>query len=68
VSLVGICLGGGYAMRAAATDPRVTAVAGIAGAYNSPAGFAERMGRDAYAEPYVSQAVTATAEFLRRRG
>ena len=30
VALVGICLGGGYAMKAAATDPRVTAVAGIA--------------------------------------
>ena len=44
VALVGICLGGGYAMRAAATDPRVTAVAGIAGAYNSPAWFAGRMG------------------------
>ncbi|GAA0509651.1 hypothetical protein Ade02nite_63280 [Paractinoplanes deccanensis] len=48
VALVGICLGGGYAMRAAATDPRVTAVAGIAGAYNSPAWFAARMGLDAY--------------------
>ena len=44
VALVGICLGGGYAMRAAATDPRITAVAGVAGAYNSPAWFAERMG------------------------
>ena len=52
VALVGICLGGGYAMRAAATDPRVSAVAGIAGAYNSPAWFADRMGagyRDALA-------------------
>ncbi|MEU4238160.1 alpha/beta hydrolase [Actinoplanes sp. NPDC026619] len=48
VSIVGICLGGGYAMKAAATDPRVTAVAGVAGAYNSPAWFAERMGLAAY--------------------
>ncbi|MEV4343472.1 alpha/beta hydrolase [Actinoplanes sp. NPDC049596] len=48
VALVGICLGGGYAMRAAATDPRVTAVVGIAGAYNSPAWFADRMGLSAY--------------------
>ncbi|GAA3339750.1 alpha/beta hydrolase [Amorphoplanes nipponensis] len=40
VGLVGICLGGGYAVTAAATDPRVRAVAGIAGAYNSPAFFA----------------------------
>ena len=48
VAAVGVCLGAGYAMRAAATDPRITAVAGIAGAYNSPAWFAERMGPAAY--------------------
>jgi len=48
LGLVGVCLGGGYAMRAAATDPRVRVVAGIAGAYNSPARFAEGMGVDAY--------------------
>jgi uncharacterized protein len=48
VAVVGVCLGGGYAMKAAATDPRVFAVAGIAGAYNSPAWFAERMGIAAY--------------------
>jgi len=45
---VGICLGGGYAMKAAATDPRIRAVVGIAGAYNSPSWFAERMGAEAY--------------------
>jgi pimeloyl-ACP methyl ester carboxylesterase len=48
VAAVGVCLGGGYAMKAAATDPRIEAVAGVAGAYNSPAWFAERMGLDAY--------------------
>ncbi|MFC6015973.1 alpha/beta hydrolase [Plantactinospora solaniradicis] len=48
IGLVGICLGGGYAVRAAAGDPRVRAVAGIAGAYNSPAWFARRMGVEAY--------------------
>ena len=32
IGLVGICLGGGYAVRAAAADPRVKAVAVIAGA------------------------------------
>ena len=48
IGLVGICLGGGYAVRAAAADPRVKAVAGIAGGYNSPAWFAERMGIDTY--------------------
>jgi len=39
VAAVGICLGGGYAVRAAATDPRIRAVVGIAGAYNSPVRF-----------------------------
>jgi fermentation-respiration switch protein FrsA (DUF1100 family) len=39
VAIIGICLGGGYAVRAAATDPRIRAVVGIAGAYNSPARF-----------------------------
>jgi len=48
IGLVGICLGGGYAIRAAATDPRVKAVAGIAGGYNSPAQMAQAMGIDAY--------------------
>jgi fermentation-respiration switch protein FrsA (DUF1100 family) len=40
IGLLGVCLGGGYAVRAAAQDPRVRAVAGIAGGYNSPAWFA----------------------------
>ncbi|MFC0508252.1 alpha/beta hydrolase [Micromonospora costi] len=48
VGLVGVCLGGGYAVRAAAEDPRVKAVVGVAGGYNSPAWFAERMGADTY--------------------
>jgi fermentation-respiration switch protein FrsA (DUF1100 family) len=39
VGAVGICLGGGYAVRAAAGDPRIRAVVGIAGGYNSPARF-----------------------------
>jgi len=48
IGLVGICLGGGYAVRAAAQDPRVRAVAGIAGGYNSPAEMAESMGIGEY--------------------
>ncbi|MEU0566577.1 alpha/beta hydrolase [Nonomuraea sp. NPDC005983] len=35
IGAVGICLGGGYAMKFAAFDPRVRAFAGIAGAYNN---------------------------------
>ncbi|MBM2621234.1 alpha/beta hydrolase [Actinoplanes sp. LDG1-06] len=63
VALVGICLGGGYAMRAAATDPRVVAVAGIAGAYNSPAWFVRRMGREAYGKA-LSQMIERYDDFL----
>lgn len=48
IGVVGVCLGGGYAVRAAATDPRVKAVTGIAGAYNSPARIVRTMGIDAY--------------------
>ena len=48
IGLLGVCLGGGYAVRAAAFDPRVRAVAGVAGAYNSPAAFAASMGIEAY--------------------
>ncbi|MFI7425404.1 alpha/beta hydrolase [Micromonospora sp. NPDC049836] len=48
IGLVGVCLGGGYAVRAAGENPRVKAVVGIAGGYNSPAWFVERMGVDTY--------------------
>ncbi len=48
IGIVGVCLGGGYAVRAAATDPRVKAVAGIAGGYNSPAQMLQAMGAEAY--------------------
>ncbi|MEV0997511.1 alpha/beta hydrolase [Nonomuraea sp. NPDC050202] len=36
IGAVGICLGGGYALKFAAFDPRVKVFAGIAGAYNNP--------------------------------
>lgn len=39
IAAVGVCLGGGYAVRAAASDPRIRAVVGIAGGYNSPVRF-----------------------------
>jgi uncharacterized protein len=48
IAAVGVCLGGGYAVRAAAADPRIRAVVGIAGAYNSPAWFARQLGIDGY--------------------
>jgi uncharacterized protein len=48
IGIVGICLGGGYAVRAAAADPRVKAVAGIAGGYNSPVLMIQDMGAGQY--------------------
>ena len=48
IGVVGICLGGGYALRAAASDPRLKVVAGVAGGYNSPVAFAKAMGVQNY--------------------
>jgi fermentation-respiration switch protein FrsA (DUF1100 family) len=48
VGVVGVCLGGAYAVRAAAFDPRVRAVAGVGGAYNSPQRVRDRLGIDGY--------------------
>ncbi|WP_336215648.1 alpha/beta hydrolase [Nonomuraea sp. LPB2021202275-12-8] len=44
IGAIGICLGGGYALKFAAFDPRVKAFAGIAGAYNNP--YSMRSGMD----------------------
>lgn len=44
IGAVGICLGGGYALKFAAFDPRVKVFAGIAGAYNNP--YTMRAGMD----------------------
>lgn len=55
IGTVGVCLGGGYAVRAAAADPRVGAVVGIAGAYNSPEWLVGRMGLPAYRAALAAQ-------------
>ena len=44
IAVVGVCLGGGYAVRAGAFDPRVRAIAGVGGAYNSPHRLREMLG------------------------
>lgn len=48
IGCCGICLGGGYALRFAAFDPRIRAVATIAGGYNDPAAMRAGMGVEAY--------------------
>jgi fermentation-respiration switch protein FrsA (DUF1100 family) len=50
IGIVGVCLGGGYAVRAAAFDPRLRAGAGIGGAYNSPHRLRDRLGADGFRE------------------
>lgn len=44
VGCVGICLGGGYALRFAAFDPRVRALVTVAGGYNDPRSMRAGMG------------------------
>jgi fermentation-respiration switch protein FrsA (DUF1100 family) len=44
----GICLGGGYALRFAAFDPRIKALALIAGGYNDPREMQRGMSPDGY--------------------
>lgn len=45
---VGICLGGGYALRHSAFDPRIRATAFVAAAYNDPRAMRDGMGEDGY--------------------
>lgn len=62
LGIVGICLGGGYAVRAAAGDPRVTAVATVAGCFNSPVAFRDGMGVEGYRSTLRSFADQLTAD------
>ncbi|HVE91522.1 MAG TPA: alpha/beta hydrolase [Actinomycetota bacterium] len=48
IGAVGICLGGGYALKFAAFDPRVKAVVLVAGGYNDPRQMRQGMGPDGY--------------------
>lgn len=45
---VGVCLGGGYALRHSAFDPRIRAAAMVAGGYNDPRAMQEGFGADRY--------------------
>jgi len=66
IGAVGICLGGGYALKFAAFDPRVKVFAGIAGAYNTPYAMRSGMGADRYRQVLAS--FTAVAENHDRGG
>jgi fermentation-respiration switch protein FrsA (DUF1100 family) len=59
----GVCLGGGYALRFAAFDPRVRAVACVAGGYNDPAAMRAGMGPDTYRDLLANFAAVAQRQF-----
>lgn len=63
IGICGVCLGGGYALRFAAFDPRVKAVVGIAGGYNDPAAMREAMGAEGYREQLLNLAQVAQRQF-----
>jgi fermentation-respiration switch protein FrsA (DUF1100 family) len=50
IGACGVCLGAGYALRFAAFDPRVKALALIAGCYNDPREMRRRIGPAGYRE------------------
>jgi fermentation-respiration switch protein FrsA (DUF1100 family) len=49
IAVVGVCMGGGYAISTAARDKRVAAVASIAGGYDIGGTFLANMGNDGFA-------------------
>ncbi len=59
VGVVGICLGTAYALRFAAFDPRVQALALVAGAYNDPREMRRGMGVAGYRETLARLAAVA---------
>jgi uncharacterized protein len=63
IGVCGICMGGGYALRFAAFDPRVKAVACVAGGYNDPAAIRTDMGDEAYRALLASFADVAQRQF-----
>jgi fermentation-respiration switch protein FrsA (DUF1100 family) len=48
IAIAGICAGAGYALAAAARDPRLAAFAGVAGFYPDPRNLRAVLGADAY--------------------
>jgi fermentation-respiration switch protein FrsA (DUF1100 family) len=60
IAMVGVCAGGGYALKAAAFDRRIRAFAGIAGFYPSPSLLRDAMGAEAY-QAALAEAVAVLA-------
>lgn len=60
---VGVCLGASYALLHSAFDPRIRALAVIAGAYNNPADMRSGMGDDNYRRLMAEFAGVAQRQF-----
>lgn len=64
---VGVCLGGGYALRHSAFDPRVRALATVAGGYNDPRAMRAAIGAEGYRDMMVRFAEADQEEFVTGR-
>ena len=63
IGCVGICMGGGYALKYAAFDPRIKALALVAAGFNSPAAMRNAMGAEAYRATMAEFAAVSEQEF-----
>ena len=63
VGCVGVCLGGGYALRHSAFDPRLRAVAFVAAAFNDPRAMREGMGDAGYRDQMRAFAAIEQRQF-----
>ncbi len=59
---VGVCLGGGYALRFAAFDPRIRALVTVAGGYNDPHAMRAGMGVESYRAVLAEQMAVAARQ------
>jgi uncharacterized protein len=63
LGLVGVCMGGGYAISTAARDKRVKAVASVAGGYDIGTTFQRFMGPDGFAAYYAKINALRTKQY-----
>jgi uncharacterized protein len=63
VGLVGVCMGGGYAVSTAARDKRIKAVASVAGGYDIGATFQQFMGSQGFAAYYAKINALRTKQY-----
>lgn len=62
IGCVGICMGGGYALKHSAFDRRIKSLAVVAGAFNDPRSMQEGIGPDGYRQMMADFAAVAQRE------